>query len=469
MDKLLDLPLELLPEILLQLSHPRDLRKACLVNKLFYQFTVPKLYERVSVFSWHKHGKEKVILLFRTLSHHPHLAKHVRRLELRDFPKALSSDDGIDFLQTVTDGLKNCSNLQSCTWTRDRSLNSDILEALQSSQDLQELEINGHDDGNYDPQLLLRFTGLRKISLIMPSSSVISLMRPWLQITGDSLRSLTIICKTSPLITDAKLELLAPQLTQLEHFYLTGCSRVTHDGINSILSANENGIVSLGLEGLSPKFDMSQFRYYCTHTNALRRLRSITLTVNQQTPLDTWIREVAELLPSTVPLKTFQMYSSGTFIESPATERLWSDLVTAHKDRLVRFSIHRMLISLRAIEDICRRCTQLEELFVVIEQGSVGALTACVSLSSSLRVVHINYPLEASQTENTIPILPESDVLAIVEQCSPNIMQFGCNTRVWQVGREVLLDDQGLPVGVRRSIMRYQGLDIPEAFMVVRT
>lgn len=116
---------------------------------------------------------------------------------------------------------------------------------------------------------------------------------------------------------------------------------------------------------------MSQFRYYCTHTNALRRLRSITLTVNQQTPLDTWIREVAELLPSTVPLKTFQMYSSGTFIESPATEILWSDLVTAHKERLVRFSIHRMLISLRAIEDICRRCTQLEELFVVIEQGSV--------------------------------------------------------------------------------------------------
>lgn len=125
---------------------------------------------------------------------------------------------------------------------------------------------------------------------------------------------------------------------------------------------------------------MSQFRYYCTHTNALRRLRPITLTINQQTSLETWISEVIRLLPASVPLEVFQMYSSGTFIESPGTERLWSNLVTAHKDGLVRFSIHRMLISLEAIKDICRRCTQLEELFVVVEQHSV--VRAVCSLSS---------------------------------------------------------------------------------------
>lgn len=95
----------------------------------------------------------------------------------------------------VTIGLKNCINLHACTWTRDGSLNSEILEALQSPQGLRELEINGRNESHYDPQLLLRFTALRKISLIMPSSSVVSLMRPWLQITGNSLRSLTIICK----------------------------------------------------------------------------------------------------------------------------------------------------------------------------------------------------------------------------------------------------------------------------------
>jgi hypothetical protein len=246
---------------------------------------------------------------------------------------------------------------------------------------------------------------------------------------------------------------------------------VTHEGIQKVLSVNENGIISLCMEGLSSsKFDMFQFRLYCTQTNAFRRLRSITLTVNQQTPLETWMSEIAALLPESVPLEIFHIYSSGAFIEdSPLTERLWSELVAAHKDRLIRFSVHRMLISIHAIEDICRRCTKLEQLFVVIEQSSMDNLSSCLARAANLRVVHVNYPLEANfDSENAIPVLSESAALKIVEQCSPSIMQFGCNTRVWQVERDILLDEQGAPIGIKRRVMRYQSLDIPEAFQVVR-
>jgi len=200
--------------------------------------------------------------------------------------------------------------------------------------------------------------------------------------------------------------------------------------------------------------------------NAFRRLRSITLTVNHQTPLDIWVNEVAALLPETVPLETFQIYSSGAFLESqPGTERLWAELVSAHRHRLVRFSVHRILLSIKAIEHICRQCTRLEQLFIVIEQASVNDLSRCLSLASNLRTLHVNFPIES---ENVTPILPESDALAIVEHCS-SIQQFGCNTRVWQVGREVLFDKTGNPSGITRRLMRYQGVDIPEAFMVVRT
>ncbi|KAJ3887601.1 hypothetical protein GG344DRAFT_90404 [Lentinula edodes] len=467
--KFLDLPLDLLPVIFNQFSLPRHLRNICLVNKTFQLFATPKLYEQIYIHSWHKQGKERVILLFLSLSRYPHLAKHVRRLELRDFPKALTNSDGLDIIETVVHGLRNCANLQSCTWTRDGSLDSGILEALQSCHNLQTLEINGHAEGSYDPELLIRFGGLQNLSLIMPSSSVISVLRPWLQGLRTPLRRLTIVCKTSPILTNAKLELLAPYLSRLEHFHLTGCSRVTQDGIESVLSANEDGIVSLDLEGLSPKFDLSQFTLYCNKTNALRRLRSITLTVNQQTSLNTWMNEVAALLPATVPLETFQMYSSGAFIEqSPATEQLWSHLLNAHQGHLTRFSIHRMLISLNTIEDVCLRCTNLEQLFVVIEPSSLENLSSCLSLAPNLRVIHINYPLETTQMGN-IHILPESDAQKIVDRCGPNVVQFGCNTRVWQVGREVLLDQHNAPVGIRRRVMRYQGLDIPEAFLVVRT
>ncbi|KAJ3829552.1 hypothetical protein EV361DRAFT_791836 [Lentinula raphanica] len=463
-----DLPLDLLPVIIQHLTLPWHLYQLCLVDKNFNRFSTPKLYERISVYSWHKHGKEKIVLLFHSLSRYPLVAQHVRRLELRDFPKFFKIAEEADTMDLVARGLKNCINLRSCTWTRDGSLNSQILDALQCS--LQELEINGHDAGHYDPQLLLRFVDLRKISLIMPSSSVISVLHPWLQRTGSSITSLTIICKTSPILTNAKLELLAPYLPRLEHFHLTGCSKVTHEGIESILSANEDGIVSLGLEGLSPNFDASQFRSYCTRTHSLRRLHTITLAVNQQTLLKTWMNEIAALLPASVPLKTLQVYSSGAFIEeSPVTDRLWSNLILAHQDRLTRFSIHRMLINLDVIEGICRQCTRLEELFIVIEQGSLGKLTTCLSFAPNLRVVHINYPLEADQGENIIPVLPESDALEIVERCNSSIMQFGCNTRVWQVKREIVLDQHGVPVRIKRRLMRYEGLDIPEPFLVVRT
>lgn len=150
--------------------------------------------------------------LFYTLSHYPYLAllvyrlgKPLRRclpqspnpcslLEIRDFPKAVTNLDD-NLLSYVLKGLKNCTNLRSCIWTRDGSLTSDILEALHQCKNLRELELNGHNIGNYDPQLLLKFTELHRISLIMPSVPVVCQLKPWLSAAGASLRSLTLICK----------------------------------------------------------------------------------------------------------------------------------------------------------------------------------------------------------------------------------------------------------------------------------
>ncbi|EEB95204.1 hypothetical protein MPER_05863, partial [Moniliophthora perniciosa FA553] len=79
--------------------------------------------------------------------------------------------------------------------------------------------------------------------------------------------------------------------------YLQGCPKVTHRGISAVLAQNTNGIRGLGIEGLSPHFDMHQFRLTCAQTNALSQLRSITLTisgVHQQASLNQWMREVTD-------------------------------------------------------------------------------------------------------------------------------------------------------------------------------
>ncbi|TFK31402.1 hypothetical protein BDQ12DRAFT_694220 [Crucibulum laeve] len=464
MVQFIDLPLELLPAILVYLPKPHHLASTSLVNKTFYAFSTPLLYSRASIYAWHKESKYKVIRLFDTLSRCAHLAKHLRRLEVRDFPKALSFPD-IDIFDIVVMGLRNCTALRSCTWTRDGSLSSDILDALKASEELQELEINGHSDGNYDPKLLLQFNHLTKISIIMPSVPVIGALEGWLTQTGKTLRSLTLVCKSSPIVTDDVLRSLAYHLPNLDHIHLTGCPKVTHQGVSAVLDSNITGIESLGLEGVSARFDMAAFAENCTTKQMLRRLRSITLTVQQQLLMKDWMANVLNLL-SSAPLEVFHVYSTGAFFESPVTDDFWSKLINIHGPRLTRFSVHRMLISLQAISDICEKCTSLEQLFIVVEPGSLNNLAACLSSAKRLQTVHINYPLEAST--DTLPILFPSDVLAIVRQCSSTVTQFGCNAKVWQVGRSVTVNNDG-SMASHPQLYPYESLDIPEQFLVVRT
>lgn len=82
------------------------------------------------------------------------------------------------------------------------------------------------------------------------------------------------------------------------------------------------------------------------------------------------MQEVCSLL-STAPLEVFQIYSTGPFVESLATDDFWRNMAAIHCARLTRFSVHRMLISLDAIDNLCQTCTALEQLFVVVEQHSL--------------------------------------------------------------------------------------------------
>lgn len=116
--------------------------------------------------------------------------------EIRDFPKRFG------FLHeqpTATDlcakGLENCVQLKVCIWTRAGSLTSDILKSLGRCPELTDITINGEPSSNYTPMDVVQLLRLRKISLIMPSMSVLEILPRWLQAMGRSLTSLALICK----------------------------------------------------------------------------------------------------------------------------------------------------------------------------------------------------------------------------------------------------------------------------------
>lgn len=455
MAKFSDLPLELLPIILVNLLKPHHLALACLVNKSFHTFAVPWLYNHVSIYSWHREGKIKVVKLFDTLSRCQQLAKYVRRLEIREFPKSLNNSDNT-ILNTVLQGLRNCTSLRACAWTRDGSLSSEILLELNSLQELQDLEINGNSGGNYDPVYLSHFTRLTKISIIMPRIPVLSQLTDWLPLTAQSLKSFTLICRSSPLVTDKLLEKLAPSLANVTHLNITSCLKVTHRGVWAVISSTK--IRTLELKGVSVKFDLTAFTERCMRADALRYLRSITLTVDQHTPIKRWTTDILNLVSSS-PLEVFRIYSTGGLVDATATDVLWTSMVRTHGHRLKKLSVHRMLTSIDSIFGICSFCPSLEELFVLIEPHLLNDLVECLSHAKSLRTLHINYPLEARNRENA---------LAVVQRCSPTITQIGCNTEVWQVGRTVIMDEKG-ELTLRAELLPYENPDIPEAFLVVQT
>ncbi|KAI6041458.1 hypothetical protein EDC04DRAFT_2867106 [Pisolithus marmoratus] len=462
MAELLDIPLELLVVIFAFVLKPHHLAALCLVNKAFNQFATPFLYRHIYIFPWHKDSKSKVLSLFRTLAECPCLATHVQALEIRDFPKGLSADHHSHLSGLCVRAIRQCTNLRSCTWTKDGSLHSELLGSLCSCQQLQELEINGNS-GGYDPLILTQFPNLKKISLIMPSLHVLNVLPMWIKASGTTLRSLRIICKASTHVTDRFLESLSPDLTELEHLTIFGCPKVTHRGVGALVSANRNGLLAISMEHLSQSFDMNVFRALCHHAQALRRLRSITLTVPAHTPVLDWIRDVYHLL-SSAPLEVFQLYSVDTLDDMPIAGDFWHRIVTGHGSRLKCISFHRIRVDLATLHIICSQCPRLEQLFMVTEQRDLEAAASSFSLARNLRTLHINFPLSASE----VPMLTATTIqtaLSISSRCSPTLMYIGFNTQVWQVRRVVHIGENGEKY-TEPTLVLHENPEIPEQFLV---
>ena len=64
-------------------------------------------------------------------------------------------------------------------------------------------------------------------------------------------------------------------------------------------------------------------------------------------------------------------------------------------------------------------------------------LFSILPLAKKLRTLHINFPLESSQS--TPAVLLDYQALGLAMCCSSTLTQIGGNTRVWQVGHFVLM------------------------------
>lgn len=193
---------------------------------------------------------------------------------------------------------------------------------------------------------------------------------------------------------------------------------------------------------------MGAFSEHCNRAGTLSRLRSITLTVDEHTSLADWQRDVLGLLAN-APLQQFHISTIGGHVNHRLSDEFCKAVVSAHGERLTRFSVHRMRMGIGAIGDICARCPVLQQLFIVVEQNDLvshgfamalrGQLTesvqdtlgSCLAHARRLKAVHINRPLDFGSED--VPRQSYNKILGIARECPPTVKQFGFNTRVFQV------------------------------------
>ncbi|CAE7131780.1 unnamed protein product [Rhizoctonia solani] len=447
-----------------------QLARCCLVSKTCCSYARICLYEWIQVYTWYTGAKQRVWMILETLASAPHLAFHVKALELRDFPTHLSFDERHRIVELATQAISNCINLRSCSCTRDGTLSTRMLQGLAGLKSLKELEINAKPGafGAWTPEDLLAFQGLQSLTLIMPARSVVELLPEWSAKNRDTLESLVIICKSTPYLSDEILRNMLPLLWNLRRLHLAGCVKVTESSIGNFLVDNLQ-VRSLALETCSPRFDMNALASACASHKRLQFLTSISLTMppsKESSQRQKWLGDVILLLTYS-PLESFQLYASGGVDESISFEGIdhqaIKELVDSHASTLRRIGIQRLIITVESLAYMCERCSQLEELFTTLCGVGRHTLAQALVTGKHLRNVHLTLMTDvAGEMRPLHPVTAQEICQHVARNCGDSLQLIGSQTRVWQVKRSVSAGQ------IIRTLGPYGGRQIPEQFLMMR-
>ena len=110
-----------------------------------------------------------------------------------------------------------------------------------------------------------------------------------------------------------------------------------------------------------PEFDLQ-----CRKAQLLNRLTSLTITINYPLWNSLWAKDIPSLVSSS-PLECLQLYAA-TVIKEGRLDDFVTSLISVHGSRLKRLSLHRLPISLKALDEVCTGFINLEQLFIAVEQ-----------------------------------------------------------------------------------------------------
>ncbi|RXK41989.1 hypothetical protein M231_00710 [Tremella mesenterica] len=460
---------ELIPCILDGFEHPREWTVLARINRTVGELARKSLYEHVWVRPWEADPHTKLVKLFETFHHNPELCTLVKKLDVRFFPLGLRNEQRHDLDEKVRMALSRMINLEYLTWTRDKSLNPELLQTIVTLPQLRSLEISGHSWRYYDPSLIGSMSKLEDLRIMMPDSnfrdSLHEIIKSLSERPGGGLKGLGIIHRMSPLVDDTLLIKMSESLENLRRLTIWGCTRVTKDGIGEIIRRAE-GLEELSVDALSHSglTDMSHFP-------PLPFLHTLSISISPSKPLSSPsttsnlfpnssftshkpIPPHSCPIPSLPPVPSLQSlhitYSNSQIPLLPHSIPFLSSQLSP--GNLLKLSLLNFILSSDTLSLLLQEFRNLHELYITLP--SFEPVHQCFDLlsQSKLKVLHVNLPDRGSGVE---------EIEGLVERMKW-LEEVGMGNRVYEVVRTY---EEGMK---KVELVRWGKTSIPRYFQIWR-
>ncbi|KAF8817512.1 hypothetical protein BYT27DRAFT_7199043 [Phlegmacium glaucopus] len=387
-----DLPFDVLPPMLSQLTDRRDWHACTLVNKSFCRVATPLLYRTLDS-----------RIISKTLVHHPSstlLQRPQLALYVRHVTETGSIHRGLlvrypHITRDTLAALALCKNLQSMTWVDDSASSAGTLLAFLDvirTLSLRELTIRTHSDlGENVWTQLIKLTGLRKISIWCIEGPP-RVLQGWSDLLGATLTHLELgrcagvpptilisVLSQLPLLKDLRLKgapatviptilTFLPNLQSLDTEYLLSGSGSYYPRYPRRLSSDDSDNSDDEKDPPSP---------------VLRHLTVRTSSMDNLGPqkLWAWIRELVPL----AGLETFRLHAFTINMGHTGIPRMFIlDLASVHGDTLKHFMVGEAQLTLKDIECLCIKFPKLETLVCSTASPDVASIAEAISGAKNL-------------------------------------------------------------------------------------
>ncbi|KAF8902553.1 hypothetical protein CPB84DRAFT_1775664 [Gymnopilus junonius] len=406
-------------ELIFAFLFGNDLPSVALVSRSFLAAVIPRLYSSISYRLRQAKGYDvgETISPFAAVVTHPHLAVHVRKIQILAVPTVKSPIHSV-FVRECREAIRICTNLRifNCVVPNVLSM---LLPGLQEKERLERIRICANLTLE-QTKLLVKVRNLQHLSLEFASWNVVDLLPSWTMSLSSTLTSLTLY-----MIYDLHEDIFGSILDNLPNLiglHVVGCPKVDHVIVFRHLSKTPL------LQNLSLTTSENT-RALALPPPLLRDLKHIAFDVRYSmspSPSPTILASILDhLKPSSPSLVHFviKMPERKVLVGEPFINKL----LESSKHSLRRLAFLDCGVSPESLINICKSCIHLERLDIAIPVKEMPSFIHNISDARTLRTLvdvdnHVEHGIR--------PSLGSDNVMHLMRH-NPSLKEVITTHRVW--------------------------------------